>query len=84
MFVKNNMYKFDRVGSQRRADRLQTVGSKTALYKNSIFVMAPKLYNKLPKCIRSEENVSHFKKKLFLFLVEKTYYSIEDFLNDKL
>lgn len=84
MFVKNNMYKFDRVGSQRRADRLQTVGSKTALYKNSIFVMAPKLYNKLPKCIRSEENVSHFKRKLFLFLVEKTYYSIEDFLNDKL
>lgn len=84
MFVKNNLHKFARVTSQRRCDLLQTVGSSTALYRNSIFVMAPKVYNKLPKSIRSEDNVRKFKSKLYLFLIDKTYYSIEDFLNDKI
>lgn len=84
MFVKNNPEKFSRVTSRRRCDRLQIVGSNTAFYKTSIFVMAPKIYNKLPKCIRSEDNIRKFRGKLYLFLIDKTYYSIDEFLNDKI
>lgn len=82
IFVRRNLSKFSQVSSLRRADKLHLVPSKTTLFQRSIFTMAPKVYNKLPKCVRSAENINIFKKKLFLFLIDKTYYSVESFLND--
>lgn len=83
MFVKCNIDKFSQVSSLRRAGTLRLVNSNTTLFHESIFAMAPKIYNKLPKCIRLESNVNIFKKKVFQFLVDKCYYSIATFLDDK-
>lgn len=81
MFVKRNWSKFSEVGSSRRSGKLHLVPAKTALLHKSIFAMAPKIYNKLPKCLRLKETAT-FKAKLQLFLVQQAYYSVEEFMND--
>lgn len=84
LFVRRNLLKYSRVSSLRRADKLNLIPSKTALFQKSIFTMGPKLYNKLPKCIKAAETINLFKKMLFKLLIDKAYYSIEEFLNDKI
>ena len=49
---------------------------------DSIFCMAPLLYNKLPNAIK-ELNITMFKSKLKKMLIHKCYYTVTEFLNDK-
>lgn len=56
--------------------------SNTTLLHNSLFCIAPKIYNKLPPNL-SNLPLSQFKKKLFTLLVSKCYYSVKDYLEDK-
>ena len=43
--------------------------------------MARKIYNKIPK-LWKEQNNNVFKNKLNKFLADKAYYDVEEFLND--
>lgn len=44
-------------------------------------VLGPKLFNNLPVVIRNAKNVSVFKRNLKEFLIEKCFYSVDDYLN---
>lgn len=82
LFVKTNPILFTKTNRLRNPHRLQNVTSKTALLSKSVIGLAPKIYNKIPNNIKSL-NVNTFKLKLKSILIEKCYYSIVEYLNDK-
>lgn len=90
VFVKTNKRLFEKVSTLRDvairsqyANSLSNQRCKTALVRKSVLGMAPRIYNKLPDDIKNL-NVTQFKKKLKLLLIEKCYYTTDEFLNDKL
>lgn len=85
-FVKENPELFQRLAdvvSRNRRDttRLRLHSSNTALMHNSVFCMAPAVYNKIPNSIKSL-NCNLFKKKMQQLLVERCYYHLSEFLTD--
>jgi hypothetical protein len=48
----------------------------TALIVNNI---EKRLYNKLPNKLTSIKNILHFRRKLKLFLLQQTFYSLEEY-----
>lgn len=89
LFVKKNSKLFKKASEERyRSTRpeyrheLCLRASKTALMHKSIICMAPKIYNKIPNAIK-DLNLIQFKRKLNDFLIEKCYYTIGEFLLDK-
>lgn len=88
VFVKLNKHNFTTVSETRKRpmrsqykNLLQVGGHNTALLKKSVFGMGPIIYNKIPDSIKKYP-IAMFKKKLTALLVEKCYYSVNDFLND--
>lgn len=79
MFVRRTINKLSKVDSLRRSETIHLAAGRTALHCKSIFVMAPKIYNKLSMCLGLVENVDLFRKKLCSFLIDKSYYSIYHF-----
>lgn len=57
--------------------------SKTSFYTNTIYIMAPKLFNKLPDLLMKEQ-LSTFKIRLNNLLKDKCYYNIDEFMMDTL
>lgn len=82
IYVKSNISQFSTFNSCRQKDKIYTGPFKTALLSKSIFGMAQKIYNKLPKNIARLDDLSEFKKRLYKFLVEKAYYSVGEYLSD--
>lgn len=87
LFVKRNPNLFPRMAesfprNRRDKTKLCLHASRTALMRKSVICMAPIVYNKFPKSWKDLSS-DQFKQKLKLFLVEKAYYSVSDFLNDK-
>jgi hypothetical protein len=83
-FVKLNPHLFVSFKSKRLRNKiLNLMIPKTRLYQKNVVGMAPKIYNKLPKCIAEIDHVNKFKTTLKDFLSRKCYYSIKDFLDDK-
>lgn len=87
LFVKTYPHLFPKksafvVRNRRHGDRLCIHAAKTTLLQNSVICMAPKIYNKIPEKYKSL-NKNLFRANLKSFLVEKCYYTIQDFLNDK-
>lgn len=92
IFVKLNPHLFKKIrDTRKRKDRVRPQyvhklvvgGHNTALLRNSVFGMAPVIYNKLPESFK-DLNFLKFKKTLKLFLLDKCYYTINEFLNDNL
>lgn len=88
VFVKCNPGYFKKTPDTRRLPtRLQyqhtikAAKCKTALMRKNILGMAPRIYNKIPLGIRLLDIVP-FKTKLTKLLIQKCYYSIQEFLND--
>jgi hypothetical protein len=54
---------------------------KTETYKNSVINMGTKVYNNLTGFIKETDDYKAFKKKLKLFLLLHTYYSVEEFVS---
>lgn len=63
----------------RYPDRLIYPKTNTHLYRRNCFPMAIRLFNKLPKNI-TELPRSQFRVKLFIWLKDKTFYSVEEYL----
>lgn len=89
MFVKCNPHLFPRlsdtvVRNRRDKHKLRAQASKTALLQNSVYCMGSKLFNKIPKSLKECNNINIFKSKLNAFLINKCYYNVKEFLNDKI
>lgn len=84
LYVKSNLHLFTTFKSSRRNNYLMQIPSKSQLYKKSVFGIAPKIYNRLPEDIKNIERLSVFKTKLKIFLLEKAYYTLNEYLTDKL
>lgn len=88
VFVKTNPDLFKQVGCMhdrnlRNRDRLCVRQTQTKLMAKSVLAMAPKIFNKLPRDIKAL-NTNLFKQRLNLILRQKCYYTLNDFLKDKL
>lgn len=82
LFVKGNSDRFGKFKSKRCGNKISAASCSTALFKKSVFGMAPIIYNHLPSCIREINVLNLFKKCLAKFLIRKAYYSLEEFLQD--
>lgn len=87
LFVKKHMYYFTSVDelhncitSSRRGYKLVLPKCRLALCQNNIYCMAIKIYNKLPTAL-IHTNYTQFKKKLHQWLIEKQFYSLQDYLS---
>ena len=49
---------------------------------NAYFFPSLEIFNKLPNSIREIEYLGQFKRKVHEFLLEKTYYSVNEYLGD--
>lgn len=87
IFVKRNYNLFkenmERPNSRsRHKNRLQLPPIKLDLFKKNVYCMSIIIYNHLPNSWQ-ELPLTRFKKKLFNLLIQKCYYAIKDYLDDK-
>jgi hypothetical protein len=54
---------------------------KTEIYKKSVINMGTKIYNKLPRFLKEIDDYRAFRKKLKLFLLLHSFYSVEEFVS---
>lgn len=88
MFVKANKNLFPTMTEDRKRPLrnqykhlVQTKSCNTAMMRKSVICMGPTIYNKLPDLIKND-TIKNFRIKLMALLIEKCYYSINDFLMD--
>jgi len=65
----------------RRKLDIQVKMKSTEIYKKSIINMGTKVYNKLPRFLKEIEEYGTFRKKLKLFLLLHSFYSVEEFIS---
>ena len=65
----------------RRKMDIHIKSHRTNLYKNSVINMGSIIYNKLPDHLKEIDSFKVFKKKLKVFLLLHTFYSVEEFLS---
>jgi len=65
----------------RRKMDMHIKSHRTNLYKNRVINMGSIIYNKLPDHLKEIDSFKVFKKKLKLFLLLHTFYSVEEFLS---
>lgn len=86
-FVKSNPQLFPRLSeavqrNRRDKGRLQLQPAKKKLLLKSIICMGPIIFNKIPKILR-EMQTHAFKNILKKILMDKCYYTINEFIEDK-
>ena len=59
----------------------QTQFCRTNILKKSVNNFGTKLYNKLPNYLKNKENLKLFKKQLKSFLLQQTFYSVDEYLS---
>lgn len=62
--------------------KLQVPSQKLHLYSRNVYCMAIKIFNKLPTELRML-TFNKFKRRMFSWLLDKCFYSVNDFLNYK-
>lgn len=82
LLVKKNLCNYETLISKRHNSKLRQPYHRTVLYSNSTLVMRVIIYNKIPQCFKDIDNIDIFKLKLKKFLIDKTYYTIEEFIKD--
>ncbi|KAG7295409.1 hypothetical protein JYU34_003410 [Plutella xylostella] len=89
IFVRENKYYFPTHGESlsrqtRHKNRLCLPHNKLKIYKNNCFCMAFSIYNKLPNDLRNDTMTDYtFKRRITKWLLEKNYYSINEYLNER-
>lgn len=68
--------------NRRDEEKLHIPYRRIQLCSNNCFCMAIEIYNKLPNSFKNMTLMS-FKRNLFNFLLNKCYYSVQEYLNDK-
>lgn len=88
-FVLKNSHYFKRISDMprnyatRRGNDLVLPISRLALYQSSPYYMAIKTFNHLPKSLKALQG-SKFDNELKKLLINKNYYSMKEYFNDKL
>lgn len=85
VYVRQNLHMYGKRGHghsycTRDAHKLGAVPRRLARSEKLTYVMGPTVYNRLPDVIVNVDNVNIFKIKLKHWLVEQTFYSVDDFL----
>jgi hypothetical protein len=85
LYLHNKIGNHDTVGklhtyNTRGRDVLSYPLHRTTAFERTPDYMGIRLYNKLHPDIKSSSTLTQFKKSLFDFLVEKSFYSVEEFL----
>lgn len=83
LFIRKNTELFINVESERRKYQIQAFPCRTNYLSKSIFGMASKIYNHLPKKLLVIEDIMVFKREINKLLLSKTYYSVAEFFADK-
>ena len=66
--------------TRHRSD-FQTQSCRTDSFKKSVINLGTKLYNKLPNYFKNLDNLNPFKKQLKAFLLQQTFYSVDEYLS---
>lgn len=82
IFVKTNKHLFAKPQSVRNTLKISSLPHRTALYDKSFFSMSSRIFNKLPIKILKTVDLQDFKQKLQVFLIDKAYYSMSEYLDD--
>jgi hypothetical protein len=77
--LKQNLAIHDRK-TRHRLD-FQTQFYRTDIFKKSVNNLGTKLYNKLPNYLKNLENLKLLKKQIKAFLLQKTFYSVDEYLS---
>lgn len=72
------------INNTRQRGCLPTPIPHSALIKNSIIYNARKIYNHLPKTLRESNSFAVFKRKLGDVLLNRAYYTVDEFLEDRI
>ncbi|KAI5643576.1 hypothetical protein NE865_04378 [Phthorimaea operculella] len=72
------------IKSLRHAGRLQPIKHRLAKSSKLTHVMAPSIYNRLPKSVTEAPSLQCFKSRLKRWLLEHTFYSLNEFFEIKL
>jgi hypothetical protein len=87
VFVKENLNKFVPCNAihgyiTRHSEDLHIPQARLTKFIKSYKFLQIKLFNKLPITFRKQENINMYKSKLSNWLVNRSFYSIEEFLNN--
>lgn len=87
IYVKTNISEFTTNSSiheycTRGGNNLVIPYHRLSTYEQNPGYIGIKIYNKLPLVIRNLDNIHNFRSKLKVLLHEKSYYSLQDFLNE--
>jgi hypothetical protein len=87
-YIKENLKQFNQNSNNHNYDTCQRKNlyltyCRAEACKNSVNDIGKRLCNKLPNNLKSIANTLHFRKKLKLFLMHQTFYSVEEFLCTK-
>ena len=69
------MYEYD----TRREWDFHVLRCNTLLFKGSVINVGSRLYNMMPTKIKQLESFRDFKRRLKLFLLDHTFYSVNEF-----
>jgi hypothetical protein len=87
-YVKENLKQYNQNSNNynydtRQRKNLYLTYCRAEACKNSVNNIGKRMYNKLPNNLKSIDNTLHFRKKLKLFLLHQSFYSVEQFLCTK-
>jgi len=74
--LKSNIHTYN---TRRKMD-IHIQSYKTDLYRRSVVNMGSELYNKLSDYVKEIESFKTFRKELKSFLLQHTFYSVEEFV----
>lgn len=83
LMVIKNLQNYEKLKSKRLNHILCAKKSRTTKYSKSIYCMEVQIYNKIPNYIKANP-IYKFKILLKEFLTQKAYYSIDEFLKDRI
>lgn len=82
IFVRKNFHLFEKQQNKRFKHKLILPVPNLEIFRNSPHYAAVKYYNQLPNYLKAEEKYTTYAKKLKSYLLNKTYYTVEDFFSD--
>lgn len=83
LFIRKNMNLFDHDRNPRRKNQLALPVPRLEIFRNGPQYRCIQIYNKLPSFLKDENNINTFKNKLRSLLIQKCYYSIDEYVTDK-
>lgn len=68
----------------RQQKNVYVTQQNSSSFQKSVYMNCTRLYNKLPLDTKGISNINIFKRRLFNFFVQKSYYTMTEYLTDNL